>query len=374
MDTVSKTSGVLPSQAISALIEHGAITATPPVTPAQIQPASLDLRLGQYAYRVRASFLPGAKSTVAERLDDFAMHRIDLTDGAVLETGCVYLVPLMERVRLPEGISAAANAKSSTGRLDLFTRMIADHATEFDRLDPGYSGPLYAEISPRTFSVLARSGVRLNQLRFRAGEARYTRDEMITLHEAHQLVHVDGKPLPPGLSSAEDGVSFSVDLIGRENGPVGYRAKLHSALIDLEKINTYRADEFWDALYTDDKGRLILDPGAFYILASREAVHVPPVCAAEMVPYSALVGEFRVHYAGFFDPGFGHAAAGGSGARGVLEVRCHETPFALEHGQVVGRLVYEPMQAEPDILYGIGALKSNYQGQGLKLSKHFTAQ
>lgn len=366
-------SGVLPSQAIKTLIDHAAIMADTEFLPGQIQPASLDLRLGHTAYRIRASFLPGAGSTVRDRLPDFAMHKIDLTDGAVLETGCVYLVPLMEHVALPPTISAAANAKSSTGRLDLFTRMIADNATEFDRLDAGYAGPLYAEISPRTFSVLARAGVRLNQLRFRRGHAAYTHEDLARLHAEHQLVQLDGEPLPMGLSSAEDGVGFSVDLKGIAGAPVGYRAKRHSALIDLDKIGAYAAADFWDVLHVEKTGALILDPGAFYILASREAVHVPPCCAAEMVPYSALVGEFRVHYAGFFDPGFGHASVGGSGARGVLEVRCHETPFALEHGQVVGRLVYEPMQAEPDILYGGGPLKSNYQGQGLKLSKHFRA-
>jgi len=362
--------GVLPSQSIRSLIADGAILADTPVDPAQIQPASLDLRLGDIAYRVRASFLPG-DATVAERLDDFAMHAVDLRAGAVLETGCVYLVPLQERLALPGNVSAAANAKSSTGRLDLFTRLIGDHATEFDRVDAGYTGPLYAEISPRTFSVLARTGVRLNQIRFRTGEASYSPETLVALHESHQLVTVDGAPLPMDAAAAEGGVGFSVDLRGRGDGaPIGYRAKRHSALIDLDNIGAYAADEFWDVLHTDRHGRLILDPGALYILASREAVHVPPSTAAEMVPYSALVGEFRVHYAGFFDPGFGHAAVGGTGARGVLEVRCHETPFALEHGQVVGRLLYEPMQAEPDILYG-GGLKSNYQGQGLKLSKHF---
>ena len=365
--------GVLPSQGIRALIGGGAIGSDTPVEDGQIQPASLDLRLGDIAYRIRASFLPGRDRSVADRLEDFAMHRIDLRDGAVLETGCVYLVPLQERLALPATISAAANAKSSTGRLDLFTRLIGDHATEFDRLEARYAGPLYAEISPRTFSVLARTGVRLNQIRFRTGDAAYTPDALVALHAAERLVTVDGAPVPLDAAAADGGVGFSVDLRGQGGGaPIGYRAKRHSALIDLDRIGAYAIDEFWDTLHTDRHGRLILDPGAFYILASREAVHVPPGTAAEMVPYSALVGEFRVHYAGFFDPGFGHAAVGGSGARGVLEVRCHETPFALEHGQVVGRLLYEPMQAEPDILYG-GAVKSSYQGQGLKLSKHFAA-
>ena len=364
------SSGVLPSQDIREMIASGAIRAEAPVDDAQIQPASLDLRLGSVAYRIRASFLPGASATVAERLTDFAMHEIDLTKGAALETGCVYLVPLLESVTLPSDVRAVANAKSSTGRLDVFTRMIADRGTEFDRLDAGYSGPLYAEISPRTFSVLARTGVRLNQLRFRKGESHYSGEELRALHDEHRLVHVEGRD-GEAVRDLDGGVGFSVDLTARDDGPIGFRAKSHAGLIDLDNIGGYAVGDFWDPLTADRQGSLILDPGAFYILASREAVHVPPICAAEMTPYSALVGEFRVHYAGFFDPGFGHSAAGGSGARGVLEVRCHEVPFALEHGQVVGRLVYEPMREAPDILYGIGGLGSNYQGQGLKLSKHF---
>lgn len=356
--------GVFPSQIIRQMIDTGHLAADAPFADGQVQPASIDLRLGKSAYRIRASFLPG-RETVAERLKAFAMHEIDLTDGAVLETGCVYLVPLQERVALPKGVSAAANAKSSTGRLDLFTRLIADYAGEFDRLEDGYEGPLYAEISPRTFSVLARTGARLNQLRFRSGNAQYSAADLAALHADEPLVR--GVELKGGA----DGVAFSVDLKGNGAAPIGYRAKRHSALIDLDRIGAYRAEEFWDPLWPDHRGGLILDPGAFYILASREAVQVPARCAAEMLPYSAMIGEFRVHYAGFFDPGFGVEAAGGSGARGVLEVRCHETPFALEHGQVVGRLVFEPMLAEPDILYGVGGLGSNYQGQSLKLSKHF---
>ena len=361
--------GVLPSQAIRALVERRAVATDAPLAEGQIQPASLDLRLGATAYRIPASFLPGAGATVQERLRDFSMHEIDLTGGACLETGCVYLVPLQERVALPEGLEAAANAKSSTGRLDVFTRLIGDSSTEFDRLEPGYEGPLWAEISPRTFSVLARPGARLNQLRFRDGDAAIRGEALDALHAEEGLVRIDGEA-PAALDLVEGGVAFSVDLARRES-PVGWRARRHAPLIDLDGIGAHDPKDYWEPLEVDRHGRLILDPGAFYILASREAVHVPPGCAAEMTPYSALVGEFRVHYAGFFDPGFGHAATGGHGARGVLEVRCHETPFALQHGQVVGRLVYERMGDVPDILYGQGGLGSNYQGQGLKLSKHF---
>jgi dCTP deaminase len=333
-----------------------------PLAEDQIQPASLDLRLGGHAWRIRASFLPG-DATVAERLPDFEMHRIELGQGAVLEKGCVYLVPLMERLDLPPEVSAVANAKSSTGRLDLFTRLIADRSSEFDRIEAGYSGPLYAEVSPRSFSVLVRPGMRLNQIRFRSGLPAILSDQDLrSLDTAMRLVD--------GVAHIDGGLGFSVDL-AREGERVGYRAKPHTGLIDLDRIGHYDPADYWEPVRAE-KGRIILDPGAFYILVSREAVHVPPAYAAEMAPYLAMVGEFRLHYAGFFDPGFGHAAAGGSGARGVLEVRCHEAPFALDHGQIVGRLVYERMQAEPDILYGRN-VGSNYQGQGLKLSKHFRA-
>jgi len=353
--------GVLPSQKIRALIADGAIRADIPVTPAQIQPSSLDLRLGNIAFRVRASFLAGAGRTVDERLDEFEMHRIDLSKGAVLEKGCVYVVPLMESLKLPQGVQAVANAKSSTGRLDLLTRTITDGGVEFDRIAPGYDGPLYAEICPRSFSVLVRPGMRLNQIRFREGQAALSDADLRALHEA--------SPLVSGEALIADGLGFSVDLAPEKGTLVGYRAKPNTGVIDLDLIGHYAPEDYWEPIHTSD-GRIILDPGAFYILVSREAVTIPPECAAEMAPYLAMVGEFRVHYAGFFDPGFGHDAAGGKGSRGVLEVRCHEAPFVLEHGQVVGRLVYERMTETPDMLYG-REIASNYQGQGLKLSKHF---
>ncbi len=349
--------GVLPSQRIAALAEAGAIAADQPLTDGQIQPASLDLRLGTEAIRVRASFLAGRGRSLADRLNEFEMHRIDLSGGAVLEKGCVYVVPLMERLALPGGLSAVANAKSSTGRLDLLTRLITDGGTEFDRIAPGYTGPLYAEICPRSFSVLVRPGMRLNQIRFRDGQAVLSDAELARLHERTPLVST--APV------IEGGLGFSVDLAPEGGGRVGFRAKPHAGIIDLDRIGHYDPAEFWEELQAN-RGRLVLDPGAFYILVSREAVTIPPTHAAEMAPYLAMVGEFRVHYAGFFDPGFGY----GVPARGVLEVRCHEAPFVLEHGQVVGRLVYERMAEVPATLYG-QEIASNYQGQGLKLSKHF---
>ncbi|MEP6066917.1 MAG: 2'-deoxycytidine 5'-triphosphate deaminase [Paracoccaceae bacterium] len=356
--------GVIPNQDLEKMIAAGQISADPAILPTQVQPASIDLRLGTVAYRVRASFLAGHNATVSDRLSEFEMHRIDLSDGAVLEKGCVYVVPLMERLALPETVSAVANAKSSTGRLDLLTRTITDGGTEFDRIPDGYTGPLYAEICPRSFSVLVRPGMRLNQIRFRSGQAVVDDAELTALHETTPLV--DGPAL------IADGLGFSVDLRLPDTTLVGYRAKPHTGVIDLDLIGHYSPREYWEDVHSDD-GRIILDPGAFYILVSREAVHIPPSYAAEMAPYLAMVGEFRVHYAGFFDPGFGHDAAGGAGSRGVLEVRCHEAPFVLEHGQIVGRLVYEHMSDVPTQLYGAG-ISSNYQGQGLKLSKHFKSQ
>jgi dCTP deaminase len=354
----------LATQQSTDLVERGVIAADTACVDGQVQPASLDLRLGTVAYRVRASFLAGKGRRVEDRLEDFEMHRISLEGGAVLEKGCVYLVPLMERLALPSDISAVANAKSSTGRLDLLTRTITDEGSEFDRIAAGYQGPLYAEICPRSFSVLVRPGMRLNQIRFRNGQSVLSDDTLRALHEEQTLV-------TGGPAVISDGLGFSVDLKPESGDLVGYRAKPHTGVIDLDKLGHYAPSDFWEELRTSN-GQIILDPDAFYILVSREAVHIPPDYAAEMAPFLAMVGEFRVHYAGFFDPGFGHDAAGGLGSRGVLEVRCHEAPFVLEHGQIVGRLVYEKMDQSPSQLYGAG-IASNYQGQGLKLSKHFAA-
>jgi dCTP deaminase len=369
--------GILPDRMIAALAEEGGIRAAYPFAPGQIQPASLDLRLGAVAYRVRASFLPGPGTAVSRRIAELKLHEFALTDGAVLETGCVYIVPLIENLALPADIAAATNPKSSTGRLDVFTRVIADETRGFDRVAPGYHGPLYAEISPKTFPVLVREGSRLSQMRLHRGAAVLDGEALRALHARERLV--DRAEAVMG-----EGVAVSVDLSGaglhpnppphagegKAAGIVGYRAKRHTAVIEVERRAAYEIAEFWEPIAARADRSLILDPDEFYILASTEAVQVPPDYAAEMVPFDPLVGEFRVHYAGFFDPGFGYAGAGGLGARAVLEVRSREVPFILEHGQIVGRLVYEKMLARPDRLYGSG-IGSNYQAQGLKLSKHF---
>ena len=369
--------GILPDRMIAASGGGGRIRAAYPFAAGQIQPASLDLRLGAIAYRVRASFLPGPGTPVARRIAELKLHEFALTGGAVLETGCVYIVPLIESLALPADIAAAANPKSSTGRLDVFTRVIADETRGFDRIEAGYHGPLYAEISPKTFPVLVREGSRLSQLRLRRGDAVLDAETLRALHARERLV--DRAEAVMG-----EGVAVSVDLSGaitcagsaaraaggNANGIVGYRAKRHTAVIEVERRAAYDVADFWEPIAARADKSLILDPDEFYILASTEAVQVPPDYAAEMVPFDPLVGEFRVHYAGFFDPGFGYAGAGGFGSRAVLEVRSREVPFILEHGQIVGRLVYEKMLARPDQLYGSG-IGSNYQAQGLKLSKHF---
>ncbi|HEY8579592.1 MAG TPA: 2'-deoxycytidine 5'-triphosphate deaminase [Beijerinckiaceae bacterium] len=356
--------GILPAHRIAALAEQGALRLARPAAPGQIQPASLDLRLGARAWRMRASFLPGPDRPVAACVADLALHEIDLERGAVLETGCVYVAELMESLALPADIAAAANPKSSTGRIDVFTRVIADRARAFDMIEAGYHGPLYAEISPRTFPILARAGSRLSQARFRRGHARLDDAQHAELHARERLV-ASAEP------SISGGVAVSIDLAGFDaTGLVGYRAKRHTGLIDVDKVAAHAVLDYWEPIHDRGRRDLVLDPGEFYILASKEAVRVPPDHAAEMTPFDPLVGEFRVHYAGFFDPGFGAAEAGGAGARAVLEVRSHDVPFILEDGQIVGRLVYERMTEPPRSLYGAG-LGSNYQAQGLKLSKHF---
>ncbi|MEM1106378.1 MAG: 2'-deoxycytidine 5'-triphosphate deaminase [Pseudomonadota bacterium] len=331
--------GVLADHQIHDMIASGAVSSEAAIAPDQVQPASLDLRLSDLAYRIRASFLPGKSRTLGKLLHsgDLQMHRMDTSEGAVLETGCVYLALLEERLSLPAGISGRANPKSSTGRLDVFTRLVTDRAEAFDDVPAGYKGPLYLEISPRTFSILVRRGDRLNQLRLRQGHC---------------------SPLQER--------TFSVDLSAGESGPVGWRARRHAGIVDLAGIGKHAPDDYWEPVHPH-RGRVVLQPDEFYILASKEAVKVPTTQAAEMAPIAPELGEFRAHYAGFFDPGFGTNAGG---SRAVLEVRTRDVPFIIEDGQPVGKLVFEPMARRPKTPYG--AAGSHYQGQGLRLSKHFS--
>jgi dCTP deaminase len=360
------TTGVLPSQRLRDMA-GSEILVDEPLDDDQVQPSSVDLRLGDVAWRVRASFLPGRRSAVEGKLREVGMHRIELGDGAVLERGCVYIVPLLESVRLPGDVAGVANPKSSTGRLDIFTRVITDYATEFDRVPRGYRGRLYAEVSPRTFSIVVRRGSRLCQLRLRRGSPQFGEQTLKRLHEQYRLVDT-----PEGEGSIrDDSIAFTLDLDGEGAGAlVGYRAKQHTDVIDVDRKGVLDPDDFWDPILARPGRGLTLNPNDFYILATRERVKVPPDHAAEMVAYDTLVGEFRVHYAGFFDPGFGWSPDDSAGSRAVLEVRSHEVPFLLEHGQTMGRLRYERLMEVPDRLYGAD-LGSHYQGQALALSKHF---
>ena len=379
---VGDYTGILPSQKIEEMLTSGEIKTTMiPFDHDQVQPASIDLRLGDYAYPVDTSFLPGKGMKVLDKMkqldDRFADFKIDLRNGAVLEKGRVYVIPLLEAIDLRSDVAAFANPKSSTGRLDILTRLIADETTSFDQVSEGYKGELYIEVAPRSFSVVVKTGIRLNQLRFRRS-SRGSEAKSMSGADWKKLLNegqiVNSSDHETNARSIRTGMlPFTVDLkgSGKENDIIGYRAKKHTKRIDLEKRD-YDPLDFWEPIRFHKTSSLILDPDEFYILMTKEAIAVPPEYAAEMLPYDTRAGEFRVHYAGFFDPGFGWNAelnkAGSS--RGVLEVRSHEVPFLLEHGQTVGWLRYERMAAKPELLYGQD-LNSNYQGQSLKLAKQF---
>ncbi len=362
------STGLVPSQGLREAVERGEIKATEPVGEEQIQPASLDLRLGPIAYRTRASFLPGRGVSVGQKIEAYAMHRFPLDCGAVLEKGCVYVVPVMESLQLRHRTSAMANPKSSTGRLDVFCRLITDGGTEFDHVRAGYRGPLWVEISPRSFSILVKTGTCLLQLRIKRGAPRWSDAALRELHAEVRLIDdetVFEENVKRGL------LAITVDARGGgDSDLIGWRARKNADLIDVSKVGHYDPEDYWEPVRARTGQGVILDPNDFYILSSRESVTVPADHAAEMLAYDTLVGEFRVHYAGFFDPGFGLADAGGEGTRAVLEVRSRDVPFMIEDGQVVGRLLYERLTAPPDKLYGRG-IGSTYQRQGLALSKQF---
>ncbi|MFQ5588211.1 MAG: 2'-deoxycytidine 5'-triphosphate deaminase [Nitrospiria bacterium] len=365
-----QSKGVLPAEKIKDLINSGYLSVPQRLSDDQIQPASIDLRLGPVAYRVRASFLPGRTSTVKRKIESLRMHEIDLSSPAVLEKGCVYIIPLMETLRLPPEISARANPKSTTGRLDIFTRLISDYGTEFERVQAGYKGELYIEVVPRTFSVLVREGTKLNQLRFIRGFDPPPSDQKLDkLDREETLVYLPNDEAADATIS--EGLRISIDLEGISGANiVGYRAKQHAPLIDLSKINYYDPQDFWEPIPAPKSDGLLLNPDDFYILLSKEKVRIPPNYAAEMVAYDPSVGEFRIHYAGFFDPGFGYGNNDIKGTHAVLEVRSHEVPFLLEDGQFVGRLIYERLLGRPEKTYGV-EIGSSYQSQGLSLSKQF---
>jgi dCTP deaminase len=375
--SLSHDTGIFPSQKIRELISNGRIFSDSKIEESQIQPSSIDLRLGPFAYRVRASFLPGSNSTVSKNVESLMMTKIDLRQPAAFEKGCVYIVPLLEQLSLPGDVWAKANPKSTTGRLDIFTRLICDYGTEFERVPLGYRGKLYAEVVPRTFTVIASEGIKLNQLRFVKGDAPSTDKELKKLDDKEKLVYSSStnehraetyelaEPL------IDNGLKFSINLRGnKDNTVIGYRAKKNAPAVDLHKVNFYDLEDFWDVIVAPKSNNIILSPDDFHILISKEKVRIPPAYAAEMVAYDPSIGEFRIHYAGFFDPGFGYGSNDIKGTSAVLEVRSHEVPFLVEDGQVVGRLIYERLLAPSDKVYGVG-IGSSYQSQGLALSKHF---
>lgn len=385
MSISSPHEGILPYQDIKRLIAKRAIDASPAIEDRQIQPASLDLRLGRKAYRLISSFLPEL-SAISSRLDvldfyqsDLVMYEMDLTGGAILEKGHVYLVPLLEHVALPKTVRARANPKSTTGRLDVFTRVVTDLTSGFDEIRAGYQGPLFLEVVPRSFAIKVRTGQSLNQIRFIRGNATVTDKALRALHQHTPLLH-HNNPSRSAVKTldfrAEHGLFLRIDLHGEDRADsriIGYRAKKNSHVIDLGKIGHYAAADFWEPLYRHRQGSLLLEPEEFYILASKERIRVPAGYAAEMVAYEAACGELRTHYAGFFDPGFGFGSKGEiKGTQVVLEVRPHDVPFLIHDGQTFFKVLYDKMVAHPDRLYGAG-LGSSYQQQALTLSKHFKA-
>jgi len=380
----SRGNGILPYQRLKRLIADRVIRADSPIEDRQIQPASLDLRLGAKAYRLLSSFLP-ERSEIRSKLDvldfyqsDLVMYEMDLSGGAILEKGHVYLVPLLESLHLPKSLRAKANPKSTTGRLDVFTRVITDLNAGFDEIRAGYAGPLYLEIVPRSFAIKVKTGHSLNQLRLVHGPATVPDADIRALHKTEPLLYhnmIEERPVPLRELRTDRGLFLRVDLQGTDRGKdtvVGYRAKKNSHVIDLSKVGYYAALDFWDPIHRHRNDSLLLEPEEFYILASKERIRVPPGYAAEMVAYEAACGELRTHYAGFFDPGFGYGQGEVKGTQVVLEVRPHDVPFLIHDGQTFFKVVYDRLLEPPTQVYGT-AVGSSYQRQGLTLSKHFKA-
>jgi dCTP deaminase len=373
--TSEATLGVLPAQRLREAIEREWLVADPWRIPAEsVQPASVDLRLGEHAWALRCSFLPDSHSTVEEKIEDLAFERIDLRDGATFERDRPYLVPLVEELRLPVELRAKANPKSSTGRLDVFTRVLTDRNHRFDEIAAGYHGRLYLEVVPRTFAIRVKTGLALNQVRLMSGDSRLSDEQLVALHRECPLLYLDSEPLPRSEISLADGLFVSLDVSGTAESIVGYRAKKNSLPIDLTRVGALRWEDYWEPVHPERGGRIVLEPEVFYLLLSAEGVSIPPAYAAEMLAYDPTAGELRTHYAGFFDPGFGYSREDSAhGSRAALEVRARDVSFMVEHGQPVCKLAFERMAETPDVLYGAD-LGSNYQGQQTMLSKHFLAR
>lgn len=378
LQSLSHNTGIFPSQRIRELVLNGKISSDSKIEESQIQPSSIDLRLGPIAYRVQASFLPGKFSTVESKINDLVMTKIDLRKPTAFEKGCVYIVPLLEELSLPEDVWAKANPKSTTGRLDIFTRLICDYGTEFERVPRGYRGRLYAEVVPRTFTVIVVEGIKLNQLRFVKGQGQEATDSQLKKLDSRETLVFETASADFGPSDCaprqpeiDNGLKLSINLRGtKDEALIGFKARKNSPAVDLQKIAHYDPENFWEPISAPKPGNIILNPDDFHILISKEKIRIPPTHAAEMVAYDPSIGEFRIHYAGFFDPGFGYGANDINGTCAVLEVRSHEVPFLVEDGQVVGRLIYEQLLEKSDKIYGVN-IGSSYQTQGLALSKHF---
>jgi dCTP deaminase len=368
----ASAAGVLPAQELREAIASEWIVADPwRIPPGSVQPASIDLRLGEHAWALRCSFLPGSDSTVERKSEDLAFERIDLRDGATLERDRPYLVPLIEQLRLPAQLRAKANPKSSTGRLDVFTRVLTDHNHRFDEIASGYHGELYLEVVPRTFAIRVKTGLALNQVRLVRGDGRLDDAGLAQLHRQTPLLYLDSRPLPDSRLALGDGLFLSLDVSGAPEAIVGYRARKNSLPIDLTRTGALKWQDYWDPVHPERGGRIVLEPEVFYLLLSAEGVSIPPTCAAEMLAYDPTAGELRTHYAGFFDPGFGYARGRSDhGSRAALEVRARDVSFMVEHGQPLCKLAFERMAHEPDVLYGED-VGSSYQGQQTMLSKHF---
>jgi len=372
---MDRRAGVLPSQLLrEAVSREWLVAGAWRIPPESVQPASVDLRLGEHGWALRCSFLPDSDSAVEEKFEGLAFERIDLRDGATLERDRPYLVPLIEQLRLPEHVRAKANPKSSTGRLDVFTRVITDRNHRFDEIAAGYCGKLYLEIVPRSFAIRVKTGLSLNQVRLICGDARLSDSELLALHQERALLYLDSHPVRPSQLSLADGLFLSLDVSGPTEGVVGYRAKRNSLPIDLTQGGTLSWGDYWEPVHPERGGRIVLDPEVFYLLLSSEEVSIPPSFAAEMLAYDPTAGELRTHYAGFFDPGFGYSLdRTAHGSRAALEVRARDVSFMVEHRQPVCKLAFERMAEEPDVLYGED-VGSSYQGQQTMLSKHFAEQ
>ncbi|MBD3323382.1 2'-deoxycytidine 5'-triphosphate deaminase [candidate division KSB3 bacterium] len=367
-----EASGIVTYQRLKELVRQGGVVSNLPIEDSQYQPASLDVRLGRIAYRIRSSFVPGNRA-VEDVLQDLRMYTLDLETNGILEKNQVYLVPLMESLDLPAHIRVRSNPKSTTGRLDMLTRVISDANYRFDEIQAGYSGNLYLEIVPNSFTVRVKPGISLNQLRFIQGNCLIADQELRALYAQEPLLYdAENRSIPLERACVQQGLLMSVDLQGEKNrGIIGYKAKKNSDIVDLARVGYYDAADFWEPIYRQKKDQLILEPEEFHLLCSQEKVRIPPDYAAEMVAYDIGAGEFRVHYAGFFDPGFGYGTAGEiPGTHAVLEVRSHEVPYRVSHGQPFCKIQYAANIEPPQILYGAG-IKSNYQEQTLSLSKQF---